>query len=122
MSWVRNYLVDVCSQDQIHGGDISYADETFEGIAPCDPIDPSLPLNSTQQQICYNGSLSTLPGGVDDSDYYNPLPQGEVPNGGGPNGGDASTMYEPNWDIWQQWMGPITKTVPYMTAPGNHEA
>lgn len=33
-----------------------------------------------------------------------------------------SVLYESNWDLWQQWMVNITKQVPYMVLPGNHEA
>ncbi|KAJ7725426.1 Metallo-dependent phosphatase-like protein [Mycena maculata] len=105
-----------------HGGDISYADDTFYAVSPCNPFNASLPANSTLQQTCYNGSMSTLPGGVDNPDYYIPLPAGEFPAIGSPEGGDMSTMYEPNWDLWQQWMNPITTSVPYMVTPGNHEA
>ena len=97
-----------------HGGDISYADDWFEGILPC-------VLTGANAENCYNGTSSTVPPG-DDSDYYTPLPEGEEPNQGGPQGGDFSTMYETNWDLWQNWMNPITTRVPYMTNPGNHEA
>lgn len=31
-------------------------------------------------------------------------------------------VYEANWDLWQQWFNNITKTVPHMVLPGNHEA
>ena len=31
-------------------------------------------------------------------------------------------MYETNWDLWQNWMNPITTRIPYMINPGNHEA
>jgi len=30
--------------------------------------------------------------------------------------------YENTWDMWQQWMMPLTSVVPYMVLPGNHEA
>lgn len=32
-----------------------------------------------------------------------------------------NVIYESNWDLWQQWMSVITKKVPYMVTPGNHE-
>lgn len=73
--------------------------------------------------LCYNGSDTTLPGGVIDSEeYYIPVPEGEIPSQGSPYGGDISTMYETNWDLWQQWMNAVTKHVPYHVSPGNHEA
>jgi hypothetical protein len=50
------------------------------------------------------------------------VPEGEIPDQGGPWGGDASPLYETNWDIWQQWMNSISMRVPYMVLPGNHEA
>lgn len=96
-----------------HGGDISYADDWYSGILPCEDSWP----------VCYNGTSSELPGGViDDPDYLVPIPAGEVPNQGGPNGGDMSVIYESNWDLWQQWTNTITTKVPYMVMPGNHEA
>ena len=55
-------------------------------------------------------------------DYLLPVPPNETSTTGGPFGGDSSTIYENNWDIWQQWMNPITQYIPYMTVPGNHEA
>lgn len=93
-----------------HGGDISYADDWYLGIFPCVSGWP----------VCYNGSESKLPGGVTD-EYDKPLPEGEVPNWGGPFGGDISTIYESNWDLWQQWLNNITTRIPYMVLPGNHE-
>jgi len=33
-----------------------------------------------------------------------------------------SVVYESNWDLWQNWMNSVTKKVPYMVNPGNHEA
>jgi len=30
--------------------------------------------------------------------------------------------YEESWNIWQNWLSPITQHVPYMVLPGNHEA
>lgn len=95
-----------------HGGDISYADDWYSGILPCESDWP----------VCYNGTSTELPGGVITDEYKTPLPKGEVPNQGGPNGGDMSVLYESNWDLWQQWMGEITKKMPYMVLPGNHEA
>jgi hypothetical protein len=96
-----------------HGGDISYADDWYSGILPCESDWP----------VCYNGTSSELPGGViDDEDYLKPLPAGEVANQGGPLGGDMSVLYESNWDLWQQWTNPLTTKIPYMVMPGNHEA
>jgi hypothetical protein len=96
-----------------HGGDISYADDWFSGILPC----------ADEWPVCYNGTSTTLPGGVIDNPAYNiSLPAGEIPNWGGSNGGDMSVLYESNWDLWQQWMNNITSNIPYMVLPGNHEA
>ncbi|KFX93483.1 hypothetical protein O988_06798 [Pseudogymnoascus sp. VKM F-3808] len=96
-----------------HGGDISYADDWYSGIIPCESSWP----------LCYNGSSTEFPGGVVDSpDYLEPLPEGEIPTQGSPRGGDMSTLYESNWDLWQQWTNTITTKVPYMVLPGNHEA
>ncbi|KAJ5887481.1 hypothetical protein N7495_007522 [Penicillium taxi] len=95
-----------------HGGDISYADDWYSGILPCEDSWP----------VCYNGTDSSLPGGVITDAYKKPLPTGEIPNQGGPNGGDMSVLYESNWDLWQQWLGKVTKKIPYMVLPGNHEA
>lgn len=96
-----------------HGGDISYADDWYSGILPCEDDWP----------VCYNGTSSELPGGVvDNPDYLKPVPEGVVPSQGGPLGGDMSVLYESNWDLWQQWTNPITTKVPYMVLPGNHEA
>jgi acid phosphatase len=96
-----------------HGGDISYADDWYSGILPCEDSWP----------VCYNGTSTTLPGGGPIPDEYKqPLPKGEVPNQGSPQGGDMSVLYESNWDLWQQWMGDITTKIPYMVLPGNHEA
>lgn len=96
-----------------HGGDISYADDWYSGILPCEDDWP----------VCYNGSSTRLPGGGPIPDEYNvPLPEGEVANQGGPQGGDMSVLYESNWDLWQQWLNQVTKKVPYMVLPGNHEA
>ncbi|KAH9831315.1 acid phosphatase AphA [Teratosphaeria destructans] len=97
-----------------HGGDISYADDWFDGILSCDSED-----------VCYNGSDSTLtntPPAPFPEDYNMPLPEGEIPDQGSPRGGDENVIYETNWDIWQQWMNPISMKIPYMTLPGNHEA
>ena len=97
-----------------HGGDISYADDWYSGILPCESDWP----------VCYNGSSSELPGGPPYPAQYvdTPLPAGEIANQGGPQGGDMSVLYESNWDLWQQWMNGITTQIPYMTLPGNHEA
>ena len=95
-----------------HGGDISYADDWYWGINPCD---------GNPGDECYNGTSSTLPP-VYNIEYDAPLPAGEIPDIGGPEGGDFSVIYETNWDLWQNWMNAITTRVPYMTNPGNHEA
>jgi hypothetical protein len=96
-----------------HGGDISYADDWYSGILACE----------ASWDICYNGTSSELPGGIiDDTAYLTPVPEGEIPNQGGPLGGDISTIYETNWDLWQQWLNNITTLLPYMVLPGNHEA
>ena len=96
-----------------HGGDISYADNWYSGILPCEDSWP----------VCYNGSSTRLPGGGAIPEEYDvPLPAGEVPNQGSPRGGDMSVLYESNWDLWQQWINNITKKVPYMVLAGNHEA
>jgi acid phosphatase len=95
-----------------HGGDISYADDWYSGILPCEDSWP----------VCYNGTSTTLPGGVVTDEYKKALPKGEVPNQGGPQGGDMSVLYESNWDLWQQWLGSVTTKIPYMVLPGNHEA
>ena len=102
-----------------HGGDITYADDWFYPQSPC-------AANETGT-VCYNGTSSTgenpsKPNGVDNPDYYMPLPAGEKPADDSPWGGDSSTIYENNWDIWQQWMNSVTQYVPYMVNPGNHEA
>ncbi|KAE8330366.1 Metallo-dependent phosphatase-like protein [Aspergillus sergii] len=110
----HKYLTKAASEAAFawHGGDISYADDWSSGIMACEDSWP----------VCYNGSSTSLPGGVITSEYKKPLPQGEIPNQGGPQGGDMSVIYESNWDLWQQWMGNITKKIPYMVLPGNHEA
>ncbi|KAF2101320.1 acid phosphatase AphA [Rhizodiscina lignyota] len=96
-----------------HGGDISYADDWYSGILPCESDWP----------VCYNGTSTELPGGPPiPAEYLVPLPEGEIANQGGPQGGDMNVLYESNWDLWQQWMNSITKRVPYMILPGNHEA
>lgn len=96
-----------------HGGDISYADDWYSGILPCEDDWP----------LCYNGTSTTLPGGgALPDEYKKPLPKGEIANQGGPQGGDMSVLYESNWDLWQQWLGNVTKKIPYMVLPGNHEA
>lgn len=95
-----------------HGGDISYADDWYSGILPCDLKD---------WPVCYNGSETKLPAGPPYPPEYldAPLPKGEIPNQGGPQGGDMSVLYESNWDLWQNWMNSITTKVTYMTLPGN---
>ncbi|KAK9234358.1 Metallo-dependent phosphatase-like protein [Lipomyces kononenkoae] len=95
-----------------HGGDISYADDWFSGILPC----------ADDWPVCYNGTNTSLPGGYVPPYYKVPLPKGEIANQGGPQGGDMSVLYESNWDLWQQWINPVTKKLPYMVLPGNHEA
>ncbi|KAJ5484781.1 Acid phosphatase [Penicillium diatomitis] len=96
-----------------HGGDLSYADDWYSGILPCENDWP----------VCYNGTDTALPGsGPIPDEYKKPLPQGEIPNQGGAQGGDMSVLYESNWDLWQQWVGDITTKIPYMVLPGNHEA
>lgn len=96
----------------ILGGDISYADDWFDGILACEG-----------DYVCYNGSDSSLPNTPPapfPDDYNTPLPEGEIPNQGGPRGGDASPIYEVNWDIWQQWMNQVSMKVPYMVGPMCH--
>lgn len=39
-----------------------------------------------------------------------------------PNGNSVRSQTDESRDLWQQWMTPIAKSVPYMVAPGNHEA
>ncbi|KAF7193734.1 Acid phosphatase [Pseudocercospora fuligena] len=98
-----------------HGGDISYADDWYSGILPCEDSWP----------LCYNGTSTELPGTPPapfPSEYAAPLPKGEIPNQGGPHGGDMNVIYESNWDLWQQWQNAVTTKVPYMVLPGNHEA
>lgn len=96
-----------------HGGDLSYADDWYSGILPCEDDWP----------VCYNGTSTELPGGGPIPDEYKkPLPKGEIANQGGPQGGDMSVLYESNWDLWQQWINSITTKIPYMVLPGNHEA
>lgn len=96
-----------------HGGDISYADDWYSGILPCEDSWP----------VCYNGTSTELPGPAPVPDEYKvPLPAGEVANQGGPQGGDMSVLYESNWDLWQQWVNNLTLKVPHMVLPGNHEA
>ncbi|PYH43464.1 purple acid phosphatase family protein [Aspergillus saccharolyticus JOP 1030-1] len=96
-----------------HGGDISYADDWYEGILPCE----------SSWDVCYNGTSTELPGDLPlPEEYKKPLPAGEIPNQGGPQGGDVSVIYESNWDLWQQWLSNVTVKIPYMVMPGNHEA
>lgn len=85
-----------------HGGDISYADDWYSGILPCESDWP----------VCYNGTSTKLPGPAPvPAEYLVPLPAGEIPNQGGPQGGDMSVLYESNWDLWQQWTNNITTQV-----------
>ncbi|KAH8703115.1 acid phosphatase AphA [Talaromyces proteolyticus] len=96
-----------------HGGDLSYADDWYSGILPCEDSWP----------VCYNGTNTELPGGGPIPDEYKvPLPAGEIANQGGPRGGDMSVLYESNWDLWQQWILNVTTKIPYMALVGNHEA
>ena len=118
-------LVEAAAADDTafvwHGGDISYADDWVYALQPCAPYNAS--LAPQYQPRCYNGSGSTLPYNIiDDPNYYIPVPAGEGPTQGGPQGGDMATIYETNWDLWQNWMSPITKKLVYMVLPGNHEA
>lgn len=95
-----------------HGGDISYADDWFDGVLACET-----------GEVCYNGSSSSLhntPPAPFPAEYNIPVPAGEIPDQGGPQGGDASPIYETNWDIWQQWMSNVFLKIPYMVNPGNH--
>ena len=72
--------------------------------------------------MCYNGSDSYLyntPPAPFPEEYNIPVPEGEIPDQGGPQGGDASPIYEVNWDIWQQWMNPIFTKIPYMVSANN---
>lgn len=97
-----------------HGGDISYADDWYDGILACE-----------EGEVCYNGTASELPNTPPapfPAEYNIPVPAGEVADQGGPQGGDASSIYETNWDIWQQWMNSVFMKIPYMVNPGNHEA
>ena len=100
-----------------HGGDISYADDWYSGVLPCQLTgDDSWP-------VCYNGTHSSLPSSDPITPAYKqPLPKGEIPDQGGPLGGDMNVIYESNWDLWQNWMNALTTKVPYMVLPGNHEA
>jgi hypothetical protein len=100
-----------------HGGDLSYADDWYSGILACDLTGPDA------WPVCSNSTDTLLPGPAPVPDEYKiPLPEGEIPNQGGPLGGDMSVLYESNWDLWQNWMNPITTKTPYMVLPGNHEA
>ncbi|RFN43396.1 acid phosphatase [Fusarium flagelliforme] len=77
-----------------HGGDLSYADDWYSGVIPC---------NSSEWPVCYNASSSKLPNNDTNPDYFNTtLPVGEKPSQGSPRGGDIG--------------------VPYIVLPGNHEA
>lgn len=108
-----NKIVDEGAAFAWHGGDLSYADDWYSGILPCQDSWP----------VCYNGDKTQLPGSdAIPNEYKTPLPAGEIPNQGGPQGGDMSVLYESNWDLWQQWLLNVSMKVPYMTVPGNHEA
>ena len=111
------YLLDAVNGGDVsfvwHGGDLSYADDWYSGILPCEDDWP----------VCYNGTSTELPGGFPiPAEYLVPLPEGEVANQGGPQGGDMSVLYESNWDLWQQWINALSTKIPYMVLPGNHEA
>ncbi|KAJ6095311.1 Metallo-dependent phosphatase-like protein, partial [Penicillium sp. IBT 16267x] len=110
----HKYLVEAANEAAFawHGGDISYADDWSSGVMAC----------ADDWPVCYNGTSSSLPGGVITDMYKEPLPAGEIPDQGGPQGGDMSSIYESNWDLWQQWMNDVTMKIPYMVLPGNHEA
>lgn len=91
-----------------HGGDISYADDWYSGILPCESDWP----------LCYNGTSTELPGGGPIPDEYKvPLPKGEIPNQGGPQGGDMSVLYESNWDLWQQCRATPSPPVDFTCLP-----
>lgn len=64
-----------------HGGDISYADDWYSGVLPCELTgDDAWPL-------CYNGTNTILPNtppAPKPAQYNAPLPAGEIPNQGGP--------------------------------------
>ncbi|KUI72504.1 Acid phosphatase [Cytospora mali] len=109
------YLLQAATEEEIafawHGGDMSYADDWYDGILPCEDDWP----------VCYNGSSTELPPGDYPEEYNSPLPAGENANQGGPLGGDMSVIYESNWDLWQQWTNKITTKIPYMVLPGNHD-
>lgn len=111
----HKYLSQAASDDAAfawHGGDLSYADNWGSGVLPC----------ADEWPVCYNGT-STEPRDVPlPTDYKKPMPSGVAANRGSPRGGDMSSLYESNWDLWQQWMGNVTKKIPYMVLPGNHEA
>lgn len=76
------YLLQAATNEEVafawHGGDISYADDWYDGILPCEDDWP----------VCYNGTSSELPPGDYPEDYNTPLPEGENANQGGPLGGD----------------------------------
>lgn len=110
------YLLSAAINESIsfvwHGGDISYADDWYDGVLACEYDWP----------VCYDGTESEVPEGDYPESYNTPLPAGEKPSQGGPLGGDMSVIYESNWDLWQQWMNNVSLKVPYMVLPGNHEA
>jgi hypothetical protein len=114
-----NELIKAISADTeniefaLHGGDISYADNWSDGVSAC----------VSDWPVCYNGSSTSLPGenAAELAEYDVPLPAGVTANQGDPYGGDFSTIYESNWDLWQNWMVNITAKIPYHVMPGNHE-
>jgi hypothetical protein len=68
--------------------------------------------NGKVSNTYYSGLNSTkFPEGYEDPAYSKALPAGEIPDYGGPYGGDSSTIYESNWDIWQRWMSDITTKI-----------
>ncbi|KAI1044179.1 hypothetical protein LB505_007436 [Fusarium chuoi] len=90
-----------------HGGDLSYADDWFSGILPCEDDWP----------VCYNGTSTSLPGGgpIPD-DYKTPLPKGEVANQGmfcmsrtGISGSSGSTASPSRFPTW---FSPVTTKPP----------
>lgn len=94
----HKYLKEGTDADELsflwHGGDISYADDWYSGILPCE----------ADWDVCYNGTSTELPNTPPapfPAEYNTPLPAGEVPNQGGPEGGDMSVVYESNFDLWQ---------------------
>ena len=56
---------------------------------------------TTDSGVCYAGAQSVTPVEYNNPDYLLPVPKNETDTTGGPFGGDSSTIYEVNWDIWQ---------------------